>query len=140
MKNISVLASGNGTNLQAILDAIESGRIRGARLVLVISDNKEAFALERAKKHGIPLYILIRKITPPGKTLTGKRWPPAGGRDGPGCFGRFYAGCYSVFCPFLSPADNEYSPGLAAVLSGSTCSGGCPGIRRKSSGLYSPFC
>ena len=54
MKNISVLASGNGTNLQAILDAIESGRIRGARLVLVISDNKEAFALERAKKHGIP--------------------------------------------------------------------------------------
>jgi phosphoribosylglycinamide formyltransferase 1 len=52
MKNIAVLASGNGTNLQAIIDNIKKGALR-ARLVIVISDKKDAFALERAKKAGL---------------------------------------------------------------------------------------
>ena len=52
MKNIAVFASGNGTNLQAIIDNIASGRLK-ARLVLVVSDKSSAFALKRAKKAGI---------------------------------------------------------------------------------------
>ena len=50
---ISVLVSGRGTNLQSVIDAIESGDIAGAEIVCVISDKEDAFALERAKKHHI---------------------------------------------------------------------------------------
>lgn len=46
--------SGGGTNLQAIIDSIESGKVTNACIGAVISNNKNAFALERAKKHGIP--------------------------------------------------------------------------------------
>lgn len=53
MLRVGVLVSGGGTNLQAILDAVEDGRITNAEVVTVISNNKTAFALERAKKHGI---------------------------------------------------------------------------------------
>lgn len=49
--NIAVLASGGGTDLQSILDACESGQIKG-RVALVLSNNPGAFALERGKKHG----------------------------------------------------------------------------------------
>lgn len=52
MKNIAVLASGRGTNLQAIIDNMENGTLH-ARLACVISDNRDAAALERARKHGI---------------------------------------------------------------------------------------
>lgn len=50
--NIAVLCSGNGTNLQAIIDKVTSGYIK-ADIALVISDNKDAFALKRALKAGI---------------------------------------------------------------------------------------
>ena len=50
---IAVLASGRGSNLQAIIDAIE-GRQVHAQIVAVISNKKEAVALERARKHGVP--------------------------------------------------------------------------------------
>ncbi|MEK6697794.1 MAG: phosphoribosylglycinamide formyltransferase [Nitrospirota bacterium] len=50
---IGVLASGRGSNLQAIIDNIEKGRL-SAELAVVISDQADAFALERARKHGIP--------------------------------------------------------------------------------------
>ena len=50
---ISVLVSGNGTNLQSIIDAIKSGEIQNAEIVCVISDKKEAYALARAKENGI---------------------------------------------------------------------------------------
>jgi len=50
---IAVIASGGGTNLQAILDAIDSGRITNAGVEVVISNNPDAYALERAKNHGI---------------------------------------------------------------------------------------
>lgn len=53
MLNVVVLVSGGGTNLQAIIDAVESGAITNAQIVGVISNNKKAYALERAKKHGI---------------------------------------------------------------------------------------
>jgi phosphoribosylglycinamide formyltransferase-1 len=50
---IGVLVSGNGSNLQSIIDHIEKGKL-DARVACVISNNVEAFALERARKHGIP--------------------------------------------------------------------------------------
>ena len=53
MLRVVVLVSGGGTNLQAILDSIDNGKIRNAEVVGVISNNANAFALERAKKHNI---------------------------------------------------------------------------------------
>ena len=53
MLNLVVLVSGGGTNLQAVLDAIDNGKIRNARVTAVISNNPGAYALERARKHGI---------------------------------------------------------------------------------------
>ena len=53
MLKLAVLVSGGGTNLQAIIDSIADGRITNAEIKVVISNNKNAYALERAKKHGI---------------------------------------------------------------------------------------
>ncbi|MDD6684860.1 MAG: phosphoribosylglycinamide formyltransferase [Lachnospiraceae bacterium] len=53
MLNLVVLVSGGGTNLQAVLDAIDNGKIRNARVTAVISNNPGAYALERARKHRI---------------------------------------------------------------------------------------
>lgn len=53
MLNLAVLVSGGGTNLQAILNAIESGAVTNARIAVVISNNPGAYALERARKAGI---------------------------------------------------------------------------------------
>lgn len=52
MVNIGILVSGRGTNLQAIIEAIEEGQIEG-KISVVISDNPKAYALERAKKYNI---------------------------------------------------------------------------------------
>lgn len=54
MLKLAVLVSGGGTNLQAIIDSIADGRITNARIEAVISNNKNAYALERAAKAGIP--------------------------------------------------------------------------------------
>lgn len=54
MLKIGVLVSGGGTNLQAIINAIESGYIKNASIAAVVSSSENAYALERAKKHGIP--------------------------------------------------------------------------------------
>lgn len=53
MLKIAVLVSGGGTNLQAILDAINDGTITNSRIAVVISNNQRAYALERAKNSGI---------------------------------------------------------------------------------------
>lgn len=53
MLRIAVLVSGGGTNLQAIIDGISAGKITNTEIVLVLSNNKNAFALERAEKAGI---------------------------------------------------------------------------------------
>ena len=53
MLKLAVLVSGGGTNLQAIIDAIDSGTITNATIDVVISNNANAYALERAKNHGI---------------------------------------------------------------------------------------
>ena len=53
MLKVAVLVSGGGTNLQAIIDAVNEGKITNAQISLVISNNKNAYALERAKNAGI---------------------------------------------------------------------------------------
>ena len=59
--NIAVLVSGGGTNLQAILDAIDNGTITNAQIVRVISNNKGVYALERAQKHNIDAMAISPK-------------------------------------------------------------------------------
>lgn len=61
MLNVVVLVSGGGTNLQAIIDAVENGTITNAKVTGVISNNKNAYALERAKNHGIPAACISPK-------------------------------------------------------------------------------
>ncbi len=64
MKRIVVLVSGGGTNLQALIDAQESGLIQNGKITCVISSKADAYALERAKKHGIKTRVLVRKDYP----------------------------------------------------------------------------
>lgn len=61
MKNIVVLVSGGGTNLQALIDASERGEIENGRISCVVSSNTNAYAIERAKKHGIDYAVIRRK-------------------------------------------------------------------------------
>lgn len=61
MKNICVLISGGGTNLQAIIDAEKSGEIKGGKVTCVISSKEGAYALERAKRSGIATRVIPRK-------------------------------------------------------------------------------
>lgn len=61
MLKVAVLVSGGGTNLQAILDAIDNGAITNAKVEVVISNNKNAYALERAKNHGIEAICISPK-------------------------------------------------------------------------------
>lgn len=61
MLRVVVLVSGGGTNLQAIIDSVESGNIPNTELVGVISNNKDAYALERAKNHNIPAFGISPK-------------------------------------------------------------------------------
>ena len=58
--NIAVFVSGSGTNLQAIIDAISRGEIK-AKIAFIISDNKDAYALTRAKNAGIETFVLSPK-------------------------------------------------------------------------------
>ena len=58
---IAVLVSGGGTNLQAIIDAAQSGALHSGEVALVVSNNPGAFALERAKRAGIPAVTLTRR-------------------------------------------------------------------------------
>ena len=58
---IAVLVSGGGTNLQALLDYIDAGKLPDGEICAVVSDNADAYALERAKKHNIPALTLLRK-------------------------------------------------------------------------------
>jgi phosphoribosylglycinamide formyltransferase-1 len=61
MLKTAVCVSGGGTTLQAIIDAIESGKITNTEISVVISNNKNAYALERAKKHGIEAICISPK-------------------------------------------------------------------------------
>ena len=60
-KRIAVLVSGGGTNLQALLDAEEAGTIPHGEIALVISNNPDAYALERARRAGVPGAVITKK-------------------------------------------------------------------------------
>lgn len=64
MKNIVVLVSGGGTNLQALIDSEKRGEIKGGKITCVISSKSDAYALERAKKADIPTKVIARKEYP----------------------------------------------------------------------------
>ncbi len=61
MKNIIVLVSGGGTNLQALINAQKNGEIKNGKITCVISSKEGAYALERAKNAGIPSVVIPRK-------------------------------------------------------------------------------
>ena len=61
MLKVGVLVSGGGTNLQAILDAQDAGKITNAQVALVVSNNAGAYALKRAKDHQIPAVCISPK-------------------------------------------------------------------------------
>ncbi len=61
MLRVLIMVSGGGTNLQAIIDAVQNGTITNTKLVGVISNNKGAYALERAAKAGIPAEVVSPK-------------------------------------------------------------------------------
>jgi len=58
MVNIAVFCSGNGTNLQAIINAIKAKKLKGVRIALVVSDNPKAYALKRAIKAKIKILVV----------------------------------------------------------------------------------
>ena len=62
--NVAVLVSGGGTNLQALIDFEKQGKLKSGKIVKVISNNSDAYALERAKNAGIEGAVVIKK----GKT------------------------------------------------------------------------
>ena len=70
MLNISVMASGGGTNFQAILDALDSGKIENACVKLLIASNDKAYALERAAGKGIRTTVIARKDYPDPDAMT----------------------------------------------------------------------
>ncbi len=61
MVRVGVLVSGGGTNLQAIIDKIESVNLSNCTIVTVVSSNEKAYALTRARKHNIPAICIPRK-------------------------------------------------------------------------------
>ena len=72
MARIGVLVSGRGSNLQSIIDSVESGFIPDSKVVVVVSDKKDAYGLERAKKHGIEPLFLSPKDYPTREGFDGK--------------------------------------------------------------------
>ena len=67
---IAVLVSGGGTNLQALIDAQQRGELGGGEITAVISSKEGAYALERARKAGIPGYVLPRKNFDSNRAMT----------------------------------------------------------------------
>jgi len=61
MYKIAALVSGGGTNLQAIIDAIDGGSLKNVEIALVVSTSSRAYALERAKNHNIETAVLAKK-------------------------------------------------------------------------------
>lgn len=61
MRNIAVMVSGGGTNLQALIDAEKAGKIPHGKITLVVASNESAYALERAENNGIETVVVKRK-------------------------------------------------------------------------------
>lgn len=70
VKRIAVLVSGGGTNLQALIDAQRRGEIVNGEIAAVIASKPGVYALERAKRAGIPGYVVARKDYPSNQAMT----------------------------------------------------------------------
>ncbi|MCD7946904.1 MAG: phosphoribosylglycinamide formyltransferase [Oscillospiraceae bacterium] len=70
MKRIAVLVSGGGTNLQALIDAQQSGTLQGGAIALVIASKEGVYALERAQRAGIPSAVIARSAHPDSRSMT----------------------------------------------------------------------
>ena len=70
MTRIAVLVSGGGTNLQALIDAQARGELKNGKIAAVLSSRDGAYALERARKAGIPGYVVARKDFPSNRDMT----------------------------------------------------------------------
>ncbi|MDR0876092.1 MAG: phosphoribosylglycinamide formyltransferase [Clostridiales Family XIII bacterium] len=70
MKNISVMVSGGGTNLQAVIDSVKDGRIPDARIALVLSSRDGVYSLERARKAGIRTVVISKDEYPDEEAKT----------------------------------------------------------------------
>ena len=70
VKRIAVLVSGGGTNLQALIDAQRRGEIVNGEIAAVIASKPGVYALERAKRAGIPSYVVARKDYPSNQSMT----------------------------------------------------------------------
>lgn len=94
MLRLLVCVSGGGTNLQAIFDAIDAGKIRNAEIAAVISNNPGAYALERARQHNVEAICLSPKSFESREAfnhaLTGKG---EGNRTGSDRAGRIFSRC-----------------------------------------------
>ncbi len=71
--SIAVLASGRGSDFQSILDGIESGKVSG-RVILLLTDNPQAMAIERARKHNIPVAVIEPKNFPTREDFDAAIW------------------------------------------------------------------
>jgi formyltetrahydrofolate-dependent phosphoribosylglycinamide formyltransferase len=68
MTRIAILISGFGSNQQAIMDAVEAGRLPGVEVALVVSNRREAFGIKRAVRHGLPVvYFPLAPYTQAGR-------------------------------------------------------------------------
>jgi formyltetrahydrofolate-dependent phosphoribosylglycinamide formyltransferase len=68
MTRIAILISGFGSNQQAIMDAVEAGRLPGVEVALVVSNRREAYGIKRAVKHGVPVvYFPLAPYTRAGR-------------------------------------------------------------------------
>ena len=68
MIRIAILISGSGSNLQAILDAVEAGRLPGVEVALAVSNRREAYGIRRAVRHGVPVvYFPLASYTKAGR-------------------------------------------------------------------------
>ena len=70
VKRIAVLVSGGGTNLQALIDAQQRGELINGEIAAVIASKPGVFALERARRAGIPGYVVARKDYPDSRAMT----------------------------------------------------------------------
>ena len=61
MKNIAVFASGSGTNFEAIVNAVEKGLIKDAKVLLMVCDKKDAYVITRAKNHNVEQFVFNAK-------------------------------------------------------------------------------
>ena len=101
MTNIAVLVSGGGTNLQALIDAQQAGKIENGRIALVVSSNPKAYALERAAAANIPSLVLRRKCI----RRTSRRpciSSAAGRKTEKGTQGTDLAACLFAYCIKIS--------------------------------------